>query len=109
MREGLYKVQFQTKLGMGYGVVYAKDGHMWGGDSGMFYAGTYREADGKLTAEVDVDRHTKNPAIPASVFGVDKANITLVGKVNGDTVTTTGTAKQAPGIEFQAILTFLRE
>jgi hypothetical protein len=108
MREGLYKVQFQTQLGAGAGVAVARDGKMWGGDSGIFYTGTYKDEGGTITASVAIDRHTKHPGI-ASVFGVDRANITLTGKDTGSTITMTGKAAQAPGVSFQAILTHLAD
>ena len=108
MREGIYKVQFQTQLGAGAGVVVARDGKMWGGDSGIFYVGTYSDDGGNITASVAIDRHTVHPGI-ASVFGVDRANITLTGKDTGKTITMTGKAAQAPSISFQAILTHLAD
>lgn len=107
MKEGLYKVQFQTGLGAGYGVVYAKDGKLYGGDSGLYYIGSYTESAGNLEAKVSTNRHAPNGIVPMSVFGVDKVDITLTGRVAGDTISTTGTAAQAPGIRFQAILTFI--
>ena len=108
MREGLYRVQFQTQLGAGAGIVYARDGKLWGGDAGIFYVGTYQEDGDKFTAKVSIDRHTQHPGI-ASVFGVDKANITLTGSSSGGTITTTGTAAEVPGVQFQAILTHIRD
>ena len=35
MKEGLYKMSFETDLGAGCGVAYFKDGKLCGGDSGF--------------------------------------------------------------------------
>ena len=109
IREGLYKVEFKTQIGMGYGVVLIRSGKLWGGDTGMFYIGSYTEDGNKIVANVAIDRHSRTAAIPTSVFGVERANITLTGVVSGDVVTTTGTAREAPGVTFQATLRFLSE
>ena len=103
MRDGLYRVQFQTQRGMGTGVVYTQGGKMWGGDAALYYVGSYTQTGDKLTANVMTDRHSQVAGI-ASVFGIDKVTITLEGTVKGDTVTCNGKAAQAPGVTFQATL-----
>lgn len=108
MKDGLYKVFFQTPLGIGAGVVFAKDGRMWGGDSSIYYVGTFSEENGELTATVDIDEHTKVPGM-ASVFGVANATIVLSGTVNGGIITAKGTSPQAPGISFSATLTHISD
>lgn len=102
MRDGLYAVEFQTAMGVGAGVVYAIGGRLVGGDSGMYYTGTYETDGDNLQASVSVDRHTSHGVV--SVFGVDKVQIKLQGKTKGDTVTCTGTAPAAPGLTFKASL-----
>lgn len=104
MRDGLYKVHFKTPMGEGGGVVYTAGGKLWGGDAGLYYVGSYTEAGDKLTASVNTNRHTQWPGL-ASVFGVDRVTIALNGTVSGDTVTCTGTAAQAPGVQFGCVLT----
>lgn len=104
MRDGLYKVKFQTPMGEGAGVVYTTGGKLWGGDGGLFYVGSYTETGNKLTATVNTNRHTQWPGL-VSVFGVDSVTIRLDGTVNGDTVTCKGTAAQAPGVQFGCVLT----
>lgn len=108
MRDGLYKVQFRTPLGLGNGVVYAKDGKMWGGDSGMYYVGSYTDEGGKLHATVAIDRHVSVPGT-ISVFGVDKATINLVGNVSGNTIAAEGSSPQAPGVRFSASLAHISD
>jgi hypothetical protein len=46
MQTGLYKVNFKTPLGLGAGVVVLENGMIRGGDSSMFYRGTYRGGAG---------------------------------------------------------------
>ena len=104
MEDGLYRVQFQTPIGMGAGVVVLQGGTLRGGDSGMYYVGTYHVDGENLTATVNTNRHTANLQ---SVFGQDQVEIHLQGKIQNDTATVTGNSAQAPGIAFTAILTKL--
>jgi hypothetical protein len=101
-REGLYRAAFQTPLGAGAGIVYASGGKMWGGDSAIYYVGTYSDAGGQFTASVTTGRHT--PGL-GSVFGIDRVHIDLRGSVESDTVTLQGRAIEAPNVAFQVILT----
>lgn len=103
MKDGLYKVHFQVPGDQGAGVVVLSGGIIRGGDSSMYYHGSYTIVGDQLKAEVKTDAHTKVPGL-ASVFGVDRVNITLTGKINGDTAALHGTAKESPGIAFQAVL-----
>lgn len=103
MLSGLYRVHFQTPLGSGAGVIYANNGHLWGGDSGIYYRGTYQEDGANLTASVQIDRHT-NMAGLVSVFGIDRATINLSGTNSGGAVMCNGTSPQAAGVTFSAHL-----
>lgn len=103
MRDGLYKVLFQTPLGAGAGVVHLQAGKIRGGDAALYYVGSYQSDGEKFSADVVTDRHTQMPGI-VSVFGKDKVHIRLTGKVSGDTVTVQGSAAEAPGVGFQATL-----
>ena len=102
MQNGLYKVEFQTPLGQGAGVVMLLDGKLQGGDSGIYYSGTFTASAPKMTAEVTTGRHSTNA--PQSVFGTDVVHISLTGSFTGDTGTFDGTAKEAPGLTFKARL-----
>lgn len=108
MRNGLYHVQFQTPLGSGDGVVFAHDGKIWGGDSLIYYRGSYALDGDSFTATVETDAHSHQPGM-GSVFGVNKATIRLTGNVSGDTVATRGSSPQAPGISFSARLNRLSD
>jgi len=103
MRDGLYKVQFDTQRGTGSGVVFLQGGKLRGGDSRTYYVGTYAENGRQFTARVTTDQHTDVPGM-SSVFGVDRAHITLLGTSTVDSAEMTGTAAEAPGISFRARL-----
>jgi hypothetical protein len=109
MNEGLYKVQFQTPKGAGVGVVYLKNGQMYGGDSALYYAGSYQLDGDSIAATFRTDAHTKNSPVSESVFGVDRVNVTLNGVVSGNNISTIGSASEAPGLTFKAELVFLCE
>jgi hypothetical protein len=104
MQNGLYKVEFKTPLGAGAGVVFLQDGKLHGGDSAMFYVGKVSEKGDDLIAEVEGKLHTNVPGM-SSVFGVNHTHINLKGKGSGNAANLTGTAKEAPGVAFQAKLT----
>lgn len=108
MRNGLYKVEFTTPKGAGSGVVTLSDGKMGGGDSVLYYRGTYAMNGNSFTATVQTDRHTVAPAMPA-VFGQDRVNINVAGTFQGDVANMTGTAKEAPGVNFKARLSRLAD
>lgn len=103
MKNGLYAAEFKTPMGAGFGVVTLLNGQLTGGDSSMYYIGTYSLSGDKFTAEVKTGKHHHVPGIN-SVFGKDVVNIKLSGTVHGDTMQATGTAPEAPGISFSATL-----
>jgi len=101
-REGLYKVEFGTRTGQGAGVVILLGGTVRGGDTAMYYTGSYVLKEDNFNATIDVQRHT---AGMQSVFGVDKVNLRLSGRIAGDVGVMQGDAVQAPGATFRATLT----
>jgi hypothetical protein len=104
MQNGLYKVEFQTPLGAGAGVVVLQDGKIQGGDSMMYYIGEYAENGQDVSAKVEGKMHTTIPAV-ASVFGVTHTHIKLAGKSNGNSAEMQGKADEAPNVPFRATLT----
>ena len=103
VKNGLYRVSFQTPLGAGAGVLHLMDGRLWGGDTGLYYVGTYTINENELIADVTTNRHTQIPG-NTSVFGIDHVHIQLRGPVQEDHIAMTGSAAEAPGISFQVIL-----
>ncbi|MGA7675125.1 MAG: GrlR family regulatory protein [Rhizomicrobium sp.] len=108
MRDGLYKVHFKTRIGEGAGVIVLSGGHVRGGDSSVYYVGTYEQAGNQFTASVAAKTHTRMPGM-GNVFGVDNVDIKLAGTSTGDSANVTGTAAQAPGVQFHAELSRLSD
>lgn len=108
MQNGLYKVTFSTPLGVGFGVVYAHNGELHGGDTMMYYIGSYSSDGNKMTAEVQVDAHSQVPGM-GSVLGAQKATLSLRGTFQGGRVECQGTSPQAPGLTFKATLDRIAE
>ena len=106
MDNGLYKVRFETPRGNGTGVVVLQDGHLWGGDSSMFYSGTYTLHDSVFVAKLVTNVHTIAPHKP-SIFGRDIVHISLNGSFSRDYGEVIGTAREVPDLEFRAELTKL--
>jgi hypothetical protein len=106
MKAGLYKVDFKTPAGSGAGVVVLENGVIHGGDSMMFYRGTYRASGGKFTVDFVAGKHTIIPGM-ISGFGHDSATISLVGTNTDTTAIMTGSAKEVPGVTFQAVLALI--
>jgi hypothetical protein len=107
MQDGLYKVEFQTPLGAGAGVIVLEDGKIRGGDSSMYYVGDFTQSGQSFTARVEGRKHTNTPGMQ-SVFGVDHTHIKLSGTSSGDTAIVQGKADEAPNVPFQARLTKLQ-
>lgn len=108
MQDGLYKAAFKTPIGEGFGVVVLSGGTLRGGDTMMYYVGTYSEDGGRFTASLDVDSHSNVPEM-MSVFGPGKnrVHIDLSGTSSGDSASAKGSSPQAPGIGFSVALTRL--
>ena len=106
MKEGLYRAEFATEMNSGSGVVFLRDGQIRGGDSAMYYVGAYALDGDVFRGQICAVRHTVGLD---SVFGLNQVDIEFSGSFLGDTATVTGAAKAVPGVEFQAILSFLAE
>lgn len=108
MQNGLYKATFNTPMGEGYGVVVLADGILRGGDSMMYYVGTYSETGGQFTAAVEVDAHSQVPGL-VSVFGpgINRVHIDIQGQSTADSAKANGSSPQAPGVGFAVTLTLL--
>ncbi|MBI5261141.1 MAG: hypothetical protein HY852_04910 [Bradyrhizobium sp.] len=100
-KDGKYAAWFRTKYGQGTGIVYLKNGEISGGDGFFTYAGSYEIDQERFTATLTTKRHADGPS---TVFGLDEVEVTLTGQVKGAIATCTGSAKQAPGVVFEATL-----
>src|SRR3984893_673825 len=111
LRNSSYSAWFRTRQeeghcmmqGEGTGVIELNDGKVTGGDAALAYTGSYVADGDKFTAFIATKRHT--PGQP-SIFGlgIDEVNLTLTGKSTPTTASCTGTAEQAPGLSFEAVL-----
>lgn len=108
MKNGLYKAFFKTPLGQGTGIVVIIDGSIKGGDSSMYYTGTFQEINNQITATIHVGKHSNVPGI-TSVFGLDDVNVKLQGTSTDNTATISGVAAEAPTAHLQAQLTLIVE
>jgi hypothetical protein len=100
-RDGRYAVWFKTSRGEGTGIVHLANGRISGGDSFFTYSGSYEIDDDHFTAALTTTRHA---AGPPDLFGLDQVEVELAGRFNGRLASCSGTAKQAPGLPFQATL-----
>ena len=101
--EGLYKVTFRSGQTAGSGVAVFRGGRVEGGDSLMFYRGTYTLDGEKLSVALEVGTHT-SVAGQRSVLGVESAALSLEGRLGDPPVVLTGNSPQAPGAAFEAVL-----
>jgi len=108
MQDGLYKVVFRTSLGTGGGVVVLREGRLCGGDSGLYFVGTYQVTGSHFTADLQIDRHTQEPGA-RPLFGISRLVVRLDGVGTGDEAVMRGTSPDAPGIEFEAVMTKLSD
>jgi hypothetical protein len=101
LRNGSYSAWFRTQQGEGTGVVVLNDGKITGGDNVSAYTGSYVVHGDRFTASLAIGRHTQGQP---SVFGIDNVDLTVAGNSTPTTASCTGTAKQAPGLSFEAAL-----
>ena len=104
--EGDYAVWFETPRGQGTGMIALAGGRVIGQDDFFAYSGTYEQAGDRFDAAIKVTRYRDGP--PA-LFGVDEVDLNLLGTIRGATASCTGTAVQAPDVNFQATLIRSRE
>lgn len=101
LRNGSYFAWFRTPLRKGTGLIVFNDGKISGGDVVMDYSGSYVENGDRFTAFVATRRHTQGHS---TVFGIDEIDLTVTGSSTPTMASCTGTAKQAPGMMFEATL-----
>ncbi|WP_229199780.1 hypothetical protein [Bradyrhizobium acaciae] len=105
-RDGQYAAWFRTPRGEGTGIVQLANGRISGGDAMFTYGGTYQLDEDRFTAVRTTHRYADGPF--TTVFGCDEVEAELTGTFNGNRAVCSGTAKQAPGVLFEATL-FLQQ
>jgi hypothetical protein len=108
MLKGLYKVEFETPRRRNVGVIYANDGKLHGGSGTFAYIGTYQQDGNTIRGVVTTKRHTDDPDHPP-VFDFSGVRITFHGVEKNGLASIEGTADEAPGTSFKALLTHLTD
>jgi len=88
MVEGFWIVQYEGMKGNGGGVVVFIKGHVFGGDSGSTYTGTYEENVKTLKARVRV--HNYMPGVVSAIGIEGDYDLEVIGTVEGDIIKATG-------------------
>lgn len=104
MLDGMYVVTFKSPLGEGSGVIVLRQGKIQGGDSIMYYDGSYQESGaGGFRGTLRTGQHTKVVGM-ASVLGDTSASLEFDAYVENGAGTVTGKSPQSPGLTLNATL-----
>lgn len=107
LKEGKYAAWFRTAQAQGTGIVHLADGRISGSDSFFTYGGSYQlDDDQRFTAVLTTRRHADGPP---TVFGLDEVEVELSGVCSGAMATCSGTAREAPGVRFEATLIYSQD
>ncbi|QQO13582.1 hypothetical protein JJB99_29940 [Bradyrhizobium diazoefficiens] len=106
LRDGKYAAWFRTPRGQGTGVVHLAEGRISGSDSFFTYGGSYRVDEQRFTAVLTTKRYAEGPP---TLFGPDEVEVELSGLCSGAMATCSGTAREAPGVKFEATLIYSQE
>jgi hypothetical protein len=88
MVEGFWIVQYEGMKNNGGGVAVFTRGHVFGGDSGSTYVGTYEEAGKTLKASVRI--HNYMPGVVSAIGVEGDYDLEVQGQVEGDIIKATG-------------------
>jgi hypothetical protein len=108
IRNGLYKIEFETAQGSGRGIAVARDGQISGGNSAFAFVGRDREMGDEIVAELSVLRHNDDAAFKR-LFGADEFTVALKGRQQGEHFVLEADTARATGIAFKAVLTAISE
>lgn len=95
--EGLWTTDFFSNYGAGAGVIVFETERIFGGDSSMYYIGSYEVKNGKLTGEARVRVHHRIPGVH-SITLVDDFTCKLTAVLSGEAMHMTGEVISPPGI-----------
>ncbi|WP_128255751.1 GrlR family regulatory protein [Falsirhodobacter deserti] len=104
MIEGFFHAHFVTDKDQGDGVAYLANGKLHGGDSAMFYRGTYSTDGEKFEADLEVGRHTEGTPI-TSITGAARARHKITGRIEGDNLVCEAVTDQEPAVKLDLTLT----
>ena len=82
--EGMWTVDFETASGVrNGGVIVLTGGRILGGDSGMYYVGTYSTVGSTMEGEVQITRYMGQPGMTAWGDDAQAFKLKLRGAANG--------------------------
>ena len=82
--EGMWTVDFETAAGVrNGGVIVLTGGRILGGDSGMYYVGTYSTVGSTMEGEVQITRYMGQPGMTAWGDDAQALKLELRGAANG--------------------------
>lgn len=89
MLNGIYRVTFQVAGNQGKGIIAAKDGWLYGGDTGFVYSGTFELQGNQISAKVHIQNDS--PGVP-SIFNPYLTDflLDLTGQESGSGITLQG-------------------
>src|SRR5262249_9827264 len=79
VQNGLYKTEYQTPVGNGRGVICARDGRLFGGNSNFAFIGRFETSGDTIAAEVSTVRHNHDLTIQP-LLGADVITVKLTGR-----------------------------
>jgi len=96
MRNGIYRVSYDSTRGAGSGVSILNNGRISGGDKTHYFAGTYSEHGTCFTGEVEARRHYRDAA-PPTVPDLDILHYVIEGTCGTDFVQARAQVPELPG------------
>lgn len=88
MIEGFWIVQYEGMRGNGGGVAMFIKGHLFGGDTGYIYMGTYKNEGKSVRAKINVRNFL--PDIPSVIGVVGDFELYIDAELEGDVIKGTG-------------------
>ena len=109
MIEALWSVEFDPVLQtQSMGIIVFEMGRMFGGDGSVTYAGNYRVAGRRASAEIKVEKYANYPGV-SSVAGMDRFTMVVGGDVDAQEMKFSGYIKEAPHVAMSFRLTRMAE
>ena len=105
----MYKATYSGSLGDGYGLAVLANGKVYGGNSAIYYTGTYTvHPNGVVQARLKAERLWGSPTRDVLALCPREKYRELDGDVNADgTITLEARSKQMPGVALRIRLEFL--
>lgn len=103
MQNGLYKTEYQTPLGDGRGVICARDGRLFGGNSNFAFIGRFETSGDTIAAEVSTVRHNHDPTIRPLLLE-DVITVKLTGRPIAGGFAFEGGTTGSPSIPFKSVM-----